>query len=67
MDLPLFLLLSGPAGVSPHAAKGLGYLAGTLVGFLGNKFWTFDSRRRGVHDMLARSVVVGEEAPPPAV
>ncbi len=28
----------------------------------------FDSRRRGVHDMLARSVVVGvsEEAPPPA-
>ena len=46
VDLPLFLLLSGPAGLSVHVAKGLGYQAGTLVGFLGNKFWTFDSRRR---------------------
>ncbi len=46
-DLPLFLLLSGPAGLSAHLAKGIGYLVGTLVGFVGNKFWTFDSRRRG--------------------
>jgi putative flippase GtrA len=36
----LFLL-----AVTPITAKGVSYLAGTLFGFVGNKLWTFGSRR----------------------
>jgi putative flippase GtrA len=44
IDLAVYRLLAG--ATSPHAAKAVSYVAGMAVGFVGNKFWTFGSRRR---------------------
>ncbi len=44
------LLMS--AGLSPSVAKGLSYLSGMTVGFFGNKFWTFESKRWNVGEPL---------------
>jgi putative flippase GtrA len=47
IDAVAYLLLV-EAGTVPFAAKALSYAAGTLLGFLGNKFWAFGSARRSV-------------------
>jgi putative flippase GtrA len=46
-DLPVYYLLTAGLGLPVAVGKGVGYLAGTLVGFVGNKLWTFESPRRG--------------------
>jgi putative flippase GtrA len=33
-------------GVTKYPAKGIGYVSGMIVGFIGNKLWTFESARR---------------------
>ncbi len=33
-------------GVTKYPAKGVGYVSGMIVGFVGNKLWTFESARR---------------------
>lgn len=43
-------LLSEPIG--PHAAKGLSYVSGMLIGFVGNKFWTFGSRKQASSEVV---------------
>ena len=35
-------------GVFTGAAKGLSFVAGMVLGWLGNKFWTFESRQRSL-------------------
>ena len=35
-----------PLGVTKYPAKGIGYVSGMIVGFIGNKLWTFESARR---------------------
>jgi putative flippase GtrA len=51
IDLTAYRLLAGVT--SPHAAKAASYVAGMVFGFLGNKFWTFGSRRRSVGEPAA--------------
>ena len=51
-DFACYTLLLGSAGLSTSPAKGVSYLAGMVVGFFGNKFWTFQSRRRAVSEPL---------------
>jgi putative flippase GtrA len=45
-DLGVYYALAGGIASSVGAAKGISYLAGVVVGFALNKFWTFESRRR---------------------
>ncbi len=44
VDFAVYQWLGGM--LSPHVAKGISYLAGVGVGFVGNKFWTFESRQK---------------------
>ncbi len=50
VDLAVYLLLL------PHldrtSAKGISYLAGVVVGFVGNKLWTFESRRKSLAEPM---------------
>jgi putative flippase GtrA len=46
IDLGAYLLLAQLGGVAPAVAKTCSYLTGMTPGFLGNKFWTFGSKRR---------------------
>lgn len=61
VDFAVYQLLAGP--LSPHAAKGVSYLAGVVVGFFGNKFWTFESRRTSAAEpalyLLVYAVTLG--------
>jgi putative flippase GtrA len=52
VDFGCYQLLSW-AGFPSPAAKGTSYLAGMLLGFLGNKFWTFRSARRSAAEPLS--------------
>jgi putative flippase GtrA len=44
-------------GISPHLAKGISYALGVLVGFIGNKLWTFKSRRRVAPELISYGVL----------
>jgi putative flippase GtrA len=44
-DWTVYALLT-PLGLSKYPAKGIGYVSGMIVGFIGNKLWTFESARR---------------------
>ena len=48
VDLAVYALLTALSPLAWWLAKGLSYAAGVAVGYVGNKFWTFQSRRRGV-------------------
>jgi putative flippase GtrA len=45
-DWTVYRLLANMAGLPLDVAKGLSYWAGVVVGFFGNKWWTFRSTRR---------------------
>jgi len=55
-DLAVYLLLTG-LGLQIHASKGISYISGMVVGFLGNKFWTFESSRRSVGEPITYVVL----------
>ncbi len=46
VDLAVYALLTALAPLAWGVSKGISYAAGVLVGFFGNKFWTFESPRR---------------------
>ncbi len=46
VDLGVYLLLL--PNLDRTTAKGVAYLAGVVVGFIGNKLWTFESRRKSL-------------------
>ena len=50
IDLGVYALLSSTLGAS--LGKAVSYLAGMAFGFIGNKFWTFESRRRSAAEPL---------------
>jgi putative flippase GtrA len=50
IDFATYQLLC--AGVSPSTAKAVSYLVGMLFGYVGNKFWTFDSRRASLSEPM---------------
>ena len=52
IDYAVYSLLC-EAGISSHVCKGLSYVAGMGLGFYGNKYWTFGSRRRAMSEPLA--------------
>jgi len=51
VDLAVYLVLTR-WGLSTHVAKGVSYVSGMVVGFLGNKFWTFESARRSIAEPI---------------
>ena len=51
-DFACYTLLLGSFGLSIATAKGISYVTGMVVGFFGNKLWTFQSRRRAVSEPL---------------
>lgn len=51
VDLAVYLLLTR-LGLQTHLAKGISYLAGMVVGFIGNKYWTFESARRSASEPI---------------
>jgi putative flippase GtrA len=46
VDLGFYALLTAVTPLAWGLSKGLSYSAGVVVGFFGNKFWTFESPRR---------------------
>src|SRR5260221_12799339 len=50
-DLLAYLFLVD-VGATPIFAKATSYIIGTVLGFLGNKFWTFGSMRRSVAEPI---------------
>ena len=46
VDLGIYTLLTSFTPLAWGVSKGVSYAAGVVVGFFGNKFWTFESRRR---------------------
>ena len=48
-DWTVYALLT-PLGLSKYPAKGIGYVSGMIVGFIGNKLWTFESARRSASE-----------------
>ncbi|HEY9367985.1 GtrA family protein [Streptomyces sp.] len=49
-DLALFVLLRGPLGLGPVAAKCLSFLAGCTVAYLGNALGTYRRRTVGLRE-----------------
>jgi putative flippase GtrA len=56
VDLVVYALLALLWMPTP-VAKGLSYVAGMVLGYFGNKYWTFGSRRRSIREPLAYSVL----------
>lgn len=55
IDLLSYLCLS--SSMSSYAAKGISYLLGMAFGFVGNKFWTFESAKQGVNEPVLYCLV----------
>ncbi|MCA9133935.1 MAG: GtrA family protein, partial [Planctomycetales bacterium] len=55
IDLAVYMALVGT--LQPLSAKAISYIAGMLFGFVGNKFWTFESRRKSVSEPLVYTVL----------
>jgi len=55
-DLVAYHLLQN-AGLTTHVAKAISYVIGMAVGFVGNKFWTFESPRRSVWEPILYAVL----------
>ncbi|HBE67569.1 MAG TPA: GtrA family protein [Planctomycetaceae bacterium] len=49
-DLSTYFLLGNV--MTAGCAKAIAYLAGMVVGFLGNKYWTFQSRRASIREPI---------------
>jgi putative flippase GtrA len=55
LDLAAYMLLCGV--LDRASAKGISYLCGMLLGFVGNKYWTFSSRSRSVSEPVTYVVL----------
>lgn len=52
VDLFVYWLLTTSTAMLPDVAKGLSYGTGVVLGFCGNKWWTFESRRRNASEPI---------------
>lgn len=57
VDLACYNYLLGQ--FDPLTAKGISYLAGMLIGFVGNKLWTFESHRNSISEPAFYILVYG--------
>ncbi|MFO1063446.1 MAG: GtrA family protein [Pirellulales bacterium] len=55
VDLVCYWLLL--SSFTPMPAKGISYLIGMAVGFIGNKLWTFESKQRSLSEPALYSLV----------
>jgi putative flippase GtrA len=53
VDLAVYRLLGWKLNLRLDVAKGVSYWAGVVVGFVGNKFWTFRSTQKSLREPLA--------------
>jgi putative flippase GtrA/SAM-dependent methyltransferase len=52
VDSLLYRILGWSVGLPLYQAKGLSFMAGVAVGFVGNKLWTFQSRRKSLAEPI---------------
>jgi putative flippase GtrA len=52
VDLAIYRLLADRFGFHLDVAKAISYWAGVVVGFIGNKFWTFQSQQKSLREPL---------------
>ncbi|MEX2114111.1 MAG: GtrA family protein [Pirellulales bacterium] len=50
VDLACYMLFAATLFFATSLAKGLSYIVGMAVGFVGNKYWTFGSARRAADE-----------------
>lgn len=50
VDLAVYALLTAITPLAWGISKGISYAGGVVVGFFGNKFWTFESSRKSVSE-----------------
>jgi len=55
-DFAVYTLLT-KLGLIPSASKGISYVSGMVVGFIGNKLWTFESARRSAAEPIIYAVL----------
>lgn len=55
-DLIVYLLFVR-IGTGPHLAKAVSYVSGMVIGFVGNKLWTFESSRRSVAEPITYALL----------
>ena len=59
VDLGIYALLTAVAPLPWGISKGLSYAAGVVVGFFGNKFWTFESARKSAAEPVLYLALYG--------
>jgi putative flippase GtrA len=57
VDLACYMFLGTILFFATSVAKGISYLAGMAVGFVGNKYWTFGSTRRSASEPVTYVVL----------
>ncbi len=57
VDLACYMFLGTILFFAPSLAKGISYVAGMAVGFVGNKYWTFGSARRSASEPVTYIVL----------
>ena len=57
VDLACYMFLGTILFFATSVAKGISYLAGMAVGFVGNKYWTFGSARRSASEPVTYVVL----------
>ncbi len=57
VDFAVYLFLIGSLGFATHTAKGLSYAVGMVLGFVGNKYWTFGSVQRSATEPITYGVL----------
>lgn len=53
VDLAIYRLLGAALGWRMDVAKGISYWAGVVVGFVGNKLWTFESSSKSLREPIS--------------
>jgi putative flippase GtrA len=53
IDLGIYRALVVQFGLSVDVAKAISYWGGVIVGFVGNKFWTFRSQQKSLREPLS--------------
>ena len=59
VDLAVYALLTAITPLAWGVSKGISYAAGVVVGFFGNKFWTFESARKSVAEPVLYLALYG--------
>jgi len=58
VDLSIFAVLTGLAGLATDYANGISYSCGIVCSFILNRSWTFSDARGGIAEQFTRFIVV---------